>query len=141
MQIVAMRASCIKACGVDWVRDCSEHRSTKLCSYCHRVLDRVVVDKPERIYAAALAKAERLLPLGWKRPPAREPHPTIIARGIQRCSYDECRAVSFRHRDVDPLRLIRDNAISIDAGHGTLPCMATGHHAEDVTNPHFRIWG
>ena len=136
----SMRASCIKTCGAAWVRDVSEHRSTKVCSHCHRVLDKVEVVTPERIYAAARAKGERALPLGWSRPPARTPRKTCLARGLQRCRYDECRAVSFRHRDIDPCRLILTNALSVDAGHGTLPCMRTGHHPEDVINRPFGLW-
>jgi hypothetical protein len=47
-----------------------------------------------------------------------------IIRGLLFCPTDACRARAFRHRDDDACRLTLDNALSVDAGRGQLPCMA-----------------
>jgi hypothetical protein len=65
----AMRKACVTACGAAWVVDADEHRSTKCCSGCGCVLARVEQPTPWRVYAAADARAEAPLPLGWARPP------------------------------------------------------------------------
>jgi len=95
------------------------------------VLDRVWGPTPERVYAAAAAKAARALPCGWTRPPARPVRPWRVVRGFLRCPSDECCARSYRHRDGDACRLILANALSVDAGEGTLQCMRRGRREED----------
>ena len=135
----AMRKACVTACGAAWVRDASEHRSTKCCSSCGCVLDKVWAPTPERVYDAAAAKAQRELPEGWARAPARAVAPWSVVRGMLRCDTDECRARSLRHRDGDACRLILANALAEDAAvqrggaaaDGTLPCMRGGRHADD----------
>ena len=118
------------ACGAAWVRDANEHRSSKCCSACGGVLDKVWSLTPERVYAAAAAKAERALPWGWVRPPARRIAAWRVVRGMLHCPAEACRARSLRHRDDDATPLILDNAISVDAGAGVLECMLGGRHDE-----------
>ena len=95
------------------------------------VLDKVEAQTPERMYAAAAARAAAQQPLGWTRPPPRHIKPWHIVRGVLHCSQDACRARSLRYRDVNVCRLILKNALSVDAGHGTLPCIRHGRHGED----------
>ena len=135
----AARKACNTVCGNAWVRDASEHRSTRCCSGCHCVLDTVVALTPERIYAAAAAKAAQPLPYGWKRPPARQIYPVRTVRGLLFCPSYECRAKALKHRDVDACRLILANALAIDAHFGTLPCMASGRRDELPAGKHV-IW-
>jgi hypothetical protein len=135
----AARKACNTVCGNDWVRDANEHRSTKCCSGCHCVLDKVLALTPERIYAAAAAKAARPLPFGWVRPPARDIHPLRIVRGLLYCPSYECRTKALKHRDVDACRLILANALAVDAHFGTLPCMAFGRREELPAGKHL-LW-
>jgi hypothetical protein len=127
----AMRKAFEAVFGAAWVRDADEHRSTKCCSYCYGVLDKVWAQTPERVYAAAEARAARQLPWGWSRPPPRPVAGYRVVRGELRCPSDACRARSFRHRDVDAARLIYDNAFAFEATGAPLACMARGRHDED----------
>jgi hypothetical protein len=128
----AMRKACVSICGADWVRDANEHRSTKCCSGCHLVLDKVVAATPERIYAKAAGKAARPLPEGWTRPPARDVHPTRIVRGMLFCPTPRCSGKQLKHRDTDACLLMLENEFAVDAGKGTLPCMQTGRRMEEL---------
>ena len=140
----AMRAACVKACGAAWVRDVVEHRNTKCCSFpdCALVLEKVWAPTPERIYAAAEARAEAPLPWGWTRPPPRPIHPWRVVRGLQHCGGHECRARAFRHRDVDAARLLLVNELHREA-HGGEPLsyLRQGVRHVEVIPPHFLAWG
>ena len=134
-----MRRACETVCGAEWVRDANEHRSTKCCSGCHLVLDRVVAETPARVYAAAEEKAARPLPGGWTRPPMRDIHPTRVVRGSLHCPTPTCSGKALVHRDTDACLLILQNELAVDAGRGTLPCMQTGRHVE-LPAGLYRLW-
>jgi hypothetical protein len=135
----SMRHACVTVCGAAWVRDANEHRSSKCCSGCGCVLEKVWALTPERIYEAAAAREANALPLGWKRPPPRPIATWRIVRGLLHCGQDECRSRSLHHRDKDACRSILNNALSVDAGHGTLPYMEKGQHNDNVP-PVFYLW-
>ena len=94
------------------------------------MLDLVYALTPERIYAAADAKAAAALALGWAPRPARRIVPWHKVRGMLHCSTDTCRSRSLRHRDGEACRLVLANALSIDAGTGPLVCMEHRRHDE-----------
>jgi hypothetical protein len=120
----AMTRALIAVTGSSWVRDADEHRSTRCCSGCGNVLDKVVAPTPQRIYDAAAARALAPQPLGWQRPPERRISNYRVVRGMVQCyATDLCRQRRFRHRDDDANRLILHNQKSIDAGFGPLDCM------------------
>lgn len=135
-----MRSACVTVCGAEWVRDASEHRTSKCCSGCGCVLEKVWGPTPTRVYDAAAAKEARELPRGWSRPPARPIPATRIVRGLLHCGEEECRSRSFHHRDKNACRSILLNALSIDAGRGTLPYMEHGRHDDGDAPPVFMLW-
>jgi len=138
----AMRRACVTVMGKEWVRDADEHRSTKVCStaICGAVLDEVQAVTPDRIINAKIAKANRELPPGMTPPPMRKISRIITLRGKLHCPSETCKSHAFRHRDGDACRLILRNALSVDRGEGTLPCMRGGIHWEDVKGPPFLLW-
>ena len=140
----AARRAFVSVCGAAWVRDANEHRSTKCYSRCHGVLDKVHHLTPERIYAAAEARAEAPLPWGWSRPPPRAIPPWRVVRGMLYCPSDECRSFRLRHRDKDACPLIRENAFSVcaagSAAAGTLECMRAKARPGEAPPGVFDMW-
>jgi hypothetical protein len=140
----AMRRAFVTVCGAAWVRDANEHRSSKCCSRCHGVLDKVHHLTPERIYAAAAAKAETPLPMGWSRPPPRAIRPWRVVRGMLYCPSDECRSFRLRHRDKDACPLIHENAFSVcaagSAAAGTIECMRAKARPGEAKPGVFDMW-
>jgi len=126
-----MRGVCIRVCSEAWVRNADEHRSTKCCSSCGRVMDTVYAPTPPRIYRRAAARELNALPAGFTRPPAKPIPFWTKVRGMQHCSSTGCAARSLVHRDVDACRNILYNALALARTQAPLPWMATGKHAGD----------
>ncbi len=55
------------------------------------------------------------------------------------CDADGCRAHRLKHRDTDACRLIGKNALSVDAGAGTLECMQRKRR-DEPTPPAFTLF-
>ena len=116
----SMRKACVDVLREPNVKDVDEHRTTKVCSTCHRVLDSVLAPPPPRMQLAAAKKAARGRP--------GRPLPRLIkVRGMLYCRY--CK--KFVHRDGDAAKLLHESEMYKDAHNKPLPCLAHGAHPED----------
>jgi hypothetical protein len=112
----------------------SQHRSTSHCAECQARMEPVFAATPERIYAAAAARATRELPAGWARPPERMPRPYREVRGQRRCPNPAC-SMGLRGRDFYPSPAMEANFRSRLRGEGGVPIMQKGAAAPKVAPP------
>ena len=127
----ALRKACEVACGVLWVRLADEHRTTKCCSRCGCVLDRVSAVVPARVHKAAAAREARALPPGWTPTPARPIPKWRLTRGLYYCTPCAAQGRGFRHRDFDAALLLLRSELHKEAHGGVpLPFLQRGRHAE-----------
>ena len=121
----SMRPACVTACGVSWVRDADEHRSTKCCSGCGQVLALVYAPTPQRVLEANTKRLEKQAQSGYGL--ARPAYPRRKVRGMLLCRNPAC-SNGFVHRDTDAAKLILLNAL-IKELHGVgVDCMLHIRH-------------
>ena len=123
----SMLAAGMAVCGRSWLRSVDEppyeHRSSKPCSGCGKVLDKVRAPTPIRVKLAAAARKARGV-LTKKVPDTR------IVRGLLLCRNPACPNPGFKHRDKHAALNIRNNTVSVAAGRGGLKWMRRVRHLD-----------
>ena len=138
---VRMRKACVDVCGVSWVRDADEHRSSKCCSGCGEVLATVTAPTPQRVLKANAARLKKQAKSGYGL--ARPASARRTVRGKMLCRNTAC-PVGFVHRDIDAAKLILLNALAKEAAElvgmvGGLECMRHVHRPKSRVKT-FRVY-